>query len=113
MTSHLKSSSIELWLIIEQGLYVHNPKEPTRGEVVKMQTNATALHMINQGLGDKEATHFEHLDTAKEVWDALDGVYVGNESMKKNQFNALSNEAEGFYMLDVRTTRTCTEGSRA
>lgn len=99
MVKHLQISCIELWLITEQGLHVQEPKNPTQREVVDMhQINATDRYMIEQGLGEKEAAHFEKYATAKEVWDALDGIYMGDESMRKNKFNALCNEAEGFYM---------------
>ena len=41
--------------------------------------------------------------TAKEAWKVLEEAYLGNESMRRNIFDALSNEAEGFYMLDNET----------
>ena len=56
--------------------------------------------MIQQGLGTKDYPHIEHLNTAKEAWDALMELYVGNESMRRKWYDALINEAEGFYMKD-------------
>src|SRR3954470_17980958 len=100
MKSHVCSSSIELWKIIENGLHVGNPNNLTRREVVDSQLNATALHMIQLGVGDKDMPHIQHLSTAKEAWDALTELFIGNESMRRNRYDALSNEAEGFYMLD-------------
>ena len=44
--------------------------------------------------------HIQHHRTAKAAWEALDSLYVGNESSRRNRFEALSNEADGFYMLD-------------
>src|SRR4051812_48338400 len=44
--------------------------------------------------------HIQHLNTAKEGWDALTELFIGNESMRRNIYDALSNEVEGFYMLD-------------
>ena len=46
MKSHVCSSSIELWKIIENGLHVGDPNNLTRREVVDSQLNATTLHMI-------------------------------------------------------------------
>jgi hypothetical protein len=30
-------------------------------------------------------------------------VFLGNESMKRNRFDALTNDVKGFYMLDSET----------
>ena len=61
--------------------------------MVDSKLNATALHMIQLGVGPKDFPHIEHLNTAKESWDALVELFVGNESMRRNRYDALSNEA--------------------
>ena len=33
---------------------------------------------------------------AKDAWDSLTGLYIGNESMRHNKFSSLKNQAEGF-----------------
>lgn len=98
MTSYLDSACIELWRIIQEGFKAHDPNNLTRREVVDKQLNATALHMIHVAVGEKNMPHIQHLTTAKEAWKALSDEFVGNESMKRNRFEALSNQAEGFYM---------------
>ena len=45
-------------------------------------------------------SHIELATTAKEAWDILTQEFVGNESMQRNRFEALSNQAEGFFMID-------------
>src|SRR4051812_20124735 len=50
MKTHVRSSCIELWNNIEQGLYIGDPDNLTRREAVNSQLNTTALHMIQQGL---------------------------------------------------------------
>ena len=67
MKSHVWNSCIELWNIIEEGLCIVDPTNFIRREVVNSQLNATALHMIQQGLGTKDYPHIEHLNTAKEA----------------------------------------------
>ena len=96
----MRSSCIELWNIIEHGLFIGDPNNLTRREIVNSQLNATALHMIQQGLGTKDYPHIEHFSIAKEAWDALTVLFIGNESMRRNRYDALSNEAEGFYMKE-------------
>src|SRR5215216_1644879 len=100
MKSHVCSSSIELWRIIEYGIHIGDPINLTRIEVVDSQLNATALHMIQLGVGPKDMPHIEHFNTAKEAWDALIDLFIGNESMRRNRYDALSNEVEGFFMKD-------------
>src|SRR4051812_17553314 len=100
MRTHVCSYCIELWNIIEHGLFIGDPNNLTRREVVNSQLNDTALHMIQQGLGAKDYPHIEHFSIAKEAWDALTVLFVGNESMRRNRYDALSNEAEGFYMKE-------------
>ena len=56
--------------------------------------------MIQLGVGAKELPHIQRLNTAKECWDTLTDIFIGNESMRRNIYDALSNQAEGFYMLD-------------
>ena len=74
----------------------------TRREVVEAQLNAVAVHMIEQAVG-KEKHQIEHRTTTKEAQKVLEDAYLGNESMRRNRFDALCNEAEGFYMLDNET----------
>ena len=100
MTSHMNSACIELWRIVQEGFYVHNPSNLTRREVVDKQLNATALHMIHVAVGEKHLAHIQHLSTAKEAWDTLTDTFIGNESMRRNRFEALSNQAEGFFMQE-------------
>ena len=98
MKSFICSSSIELWKIVEEGFKANNPHNLTRREVVDSQLNATALYMIQQAVGEKEMPHIEDITTAKEAWNTLAEVFVGNASMRQNKFEEVSNEAEGFLM---------------
>ena len=72
----------------------------TKREVVDCQLNATALDLIRDAVGEDEMSHIEHCTTAKEAWACLVEVFVGNESMKRNRFEEMSNKAEGFFMED-------------
>src|SRR6187455_897330 len=103
MKSHVNSASIELWRIIRVGYKAVDPNNLTRREVVDAQLNASALHMIELAVGENGMHHIQHASNAKEAWDCLEVAFLGNESMKRNRFDALSNEAEGFYMLDNET----------
>jgi hypothetical protein len=55
--------------------------------------------MIQQAVGSKDLSYIVHFTTAKEAWEGLFAIFVGNESMKRNKYNALRNQAEGFMKL--------------
>ena len=100
MRYYVNSASIELWKIIKQGYQAVDESNKTRREVVDCQLNATALDLIRDAVGEDDLSHIEHCTTAKEAWACLIEVYDGNESMKRNRFEEMSNKAEGFFMED-------------
>ena len=74
-----------------------DPSNLTRREVVEAQLNATAIHMIEQAFG-KEEHQIENCTTAKEAWKVLENAYLGNESMRRNRFDALCKTHEEMYV---------------
>jgi hypothetical protein len=44
--------------------------------------------------------HVRNITSAKEAWDALTNLFIGNESIQESKFNEASNEADNFAMLD-------------
>jgi hypothetical protein len=100
MISHMRSSCIELWRIVEEEFKAVDPNKFTRREVVDGQLNATTLHMIQIIVGSKEFPHIQHFSTAEEAWEGLSNVFVDNESMKRTRYEAFSNQEEGFFMKD-------------
>ena len=88
---------------MQKGYKPFNPDNLTRREVVEAQLDSTALHIVQQAVGPKELPHIQKFNTAKETWDALEARFIGNDSMRRNRYDDLSNEAEGFYMFDDET----------
>ena len=99
-TCALPIPCIELWRVIKVGYKAVDPLNLTRREVVDCQLNVVALHILQQAVGEKELPHIQQFSTAEETWHALEERFIGNERVKRNRFEALSNEAKGFYMLD-------------
>ena len=96
----LNASCFTNWRIIDFGFKAVDPSNMTRREVVDSQLNAIALHMIKLAVGEKDMPHIKHFTAAKEAWDALSDLFVGKESMERNIYDALSNQDEGFFMME-------------
>ena len=62
------------------------------------QLNATALHMIHLAVSPKYRAHIRTLKTAKEAWDRLDELFLGNESIQSSKFDEVNTMADGFVM---------------
>ncbi|KAK1682009.1 hypothetical protein QYE76_042857, partial [Lolium multiflorum] len=77
----------------------YNPDKLTRREAVDSQLNNTALHMIQTSVGTQELPRVRNYTTAKEAWDGLAASCIGSESTRRNKYNALRNQAEGFMRL--------------
>jgi hypothetical protein len=94
--------SIELWRIIEQGFHPTS-KDLTNllpWEQIDKQLNASALHLIHMSLNEKDKAFVRNITSAKEAWDALMNLFIGNESIQESKFDEASNEADNFAMLD-------------
>ena len=59
MKCHLNSSCIELWRIIQVGFKPVDPLNLNRREVVDHQLDSTALHILQQAMGEKELSHIQ------------------------------------------------------
>ncbi|KAK1692593.1 hypothetical protein QYE76_009290 [Lolium multiflorum] len=92
------SASTELWRIIEEGYSPRDPKNLTRREVMDDQLNATAINMIHMPVTPKDHAHIRSLKTAKEAWDKLDKIFLGNESIQISHFDEVNNMADNFVM---------------
>ncbi|KAK1681913.1 hypothetical protein QYE76_042761 [Lolium multiflorum] len=55
--------------------------------------------MIQTSVGTQELPRVRNYTTAKEAWDGLAASCIGSESTRRNKYNALRNQAEGFMRL--------------
>ena len=88
----LSSANTELWRIVEEGYYPVNPTNITRGEYADRQHNATALNHIQRSLTSKDLAHIRKFTIAKEAWDYLTELFIGNESIQAAKYEEVSNE---------------------
>jgi hypothetical protein len=86
MRSHINFVSIELWRIIEQG-YRPTSKDLSNllpWEQIDKQLNASALHLIHMSLTEKDKAFVRNITSAKEAWDALTNLFIGNQSIQES-----------------------------
>jgi hypothetical protein len=102
MRSHINFVSIKLWRIIEQG-YHPTSKDLSNllpWDQIDKQLNASALHLIYMSLTEKDKAFVRNITSAKEAWDALTNLFIGNKSIQEFKFYKASNEADNFAMFD-------------
>ncbi|KAK1607395.1 hypothetical protein QYE76_031068 [Lolium multiflorum] len=108
----LVTASTKLWCIIEEGYSPRDPKKLTRRDVVDDQLNATAINMIHMAVTPKDRTHIRSLKTAKEAWDKLDKLFLGNASIQSSRFDEVNNMADNFVMIEGETPEEMYRRSR-
>jgi hypothetical protein len=102
MRSHINFVSIELWRIIEQGFHPSSKdlKNLQPWELIDKQLNASALHLIHMSLSEKDKAFVRNITSAKDAWDALANLFIGNKSIQESKYDEAHNEADNFAMLD-------------
>ncbi len=113
MRSHINFVSIELWRIIEQGFHPTskdlNNLQPW--EVIDKQLNASALHLIHMSLSEKDKAFVRSITSAKEAWNTLTNLFIGNESIQESKFDEAHNEANNFALM-VKPPKIYIDASR-
>jgi len=83
MENYIQADDYELWMIIENGLYIpvritedwktipKKPHEFDSDDCRKMGKNARAKKLLYFGLEPDEYTRISKCESAKEIWDAL------------------------------------------
>ena len=75
--SYMRRSCNELWRIVEKGFNPqHDSDNYTNREVVDARLNATALHMIQQAVNEKDFPFIMKHTIAKDAWDSLAELYI-------------------------------------
>ncbi|KAK1603105.1 hypothetical protein QYE76_037235 [Lolium multiflorum] len=54
--------------------------------------------MIHMAVTPKDRAHIRSLKTAKEAWNKLDKLFLGNESIQSSRFDEVNNMADNFVM---------------
>ena len=100
MRTHFKSTSTELWRIVQEGYYVHDPRNMTPREYVDDQLNENAIGILQKALSPEYRTYVRGVESARDAWKIIGDHFDNNESVKKSKFEVVLNEVKNFYMKD-------------
>ena len=96
---HLNHSSTNLWRIIEQGFYPHDPSNFTPREVADHQFNESALFILQEAIPPEDIAHLCPFTMAKEAWEHVVSSYKGSASIQHPNFEVVKDEADEFAMI--------------
>jgi hypothetical protein len=102
MRSHINFVSIEICRIIEQGFHPTSKdlNNLLPWEQIDKQLTASALHLIHMAITEKDKAFICNITSAKEAWDTLTNLFIGNKSIQESKYDEAHNDADNFAMLD-------------
>ena len=103
MCSHMSSCCVFLIDILEQGFTPQDPHNMTPNEKANHQLNATAMHMIQTAAGPNYTTHIRMCTTAKQCWENLHNLLLGNKRIQLSKYEGVQDEADEFVMGEDET----------
>ncbi|XP_037441107.1 uncharacterized protein LOC119309158 [Triticum dicoccoides] len=96
MRGHLVGSHPLVWSIVETGFSCADEANPTDLELRKTYYNAQAMNAIHCALSDDQLYRIWHLDTAKEVWDALQVIHEDTPTVRRLKIKQLREKMKLF-----------------
>jgi hypothetical protein len=98
MKNYLMSIRLEVWKLVEKGYDV--PKStPTEAEDrKKFWEHAKSLNTLQYGLSKKILAKVLNCNNAKQLWDKLETIYVGDTKVKRAKLQTLKVQYEGIKM---------------
>src|SRR5215216_756394 len=78
----LNHCSTNLWRIIEQGFYPHDPNNFTPREEVDNQYNHSALFILQDAVPPEDLAHLRPFTRTKDCWEHIVSMYKGSSSIQ-------------------------------
>nr|CAE02851.4 OSJNBa0014F04.17 [Oryza sativa Japonica Group] len=100
MKMHLKSINPSIWRIVEKGYVLQNPEDPTKEDDENEHKNAQAANAILSALSESEFNCVDGIESAKVIWDTLQNLHEGTNSVRESKVEILKGQFERFVMLD-------------
>ena len=102
---HLNHVNTNLWRIIEQGFYLHDPSNFTPREAADHQFNENALFIIQDAIPSKDIAHLRPFTVAKEACHHVVSIYKGSASIQHSNYEVVQDEANEFAMNEDEEPR--------
>ncbi|XP_044414668.1 uncharacterized protein [Triticum aestivum] len=96
MKLRLRAYNLAVWRIVETGFSCVDEANPTALELRNIQYNAQVMNAIYCALSDDYLYRIWHLDTAKEVWDALQAIHEDTPIVRELKVKQLREKMEFF-----------------
>ena len=109
MRVFLKSESVEIWDVIEEGPFVptklvdgrsvKKPKEEWNNNDKRLTSyNHRAMHILYCSLSKSQFNKVQQCSNAQEIWQTLEVAYEGTSQVKENKISLLVHKYELFKM---------------
>ena len=95
---HLKHVNTNLWRIIEEGFYPHDPSNFTPREAADNQFNENALFILQDAIPPEDIAHLRPFTVAKEAWHHVVSLYKGSASIQRSNYEVVQDDADEFAM---------------
>ena len=95
---HLNHVNTNLWRIIEEGFYPHDPSNFTPREAADNQFNENALFIIQDAIPPEDIAHLRPFTVDKEAWHHVVSLYKGSTSIQHSNYEVVQDEADEFVM---------------
>ena len=102
---HLNHVNTNLWRIIEEGFYPHDPSNFTPREATDNQFNENALFIIQEAIPPEDLPHLRPYTVAKDAWLQVVSLYRGSASIQRSNYEVVQDEADEFAMKEDEEPR--------
>ena len=102
---HLKHVNTNLWRVIEEGFYPHDPSNFTPREAVDNQFNESALFIIQDAILPEDLPHLRPHAMSKDAWQCVVSLYRGSASIQRSNYEVVQDEADEFAMKEDEEPR--------
>jgi LTR polyprotein gag-polypeptide-like protein len=96
MQMHLIAIDLDVWEVVNAGYRIEDPVIPNINDKRNIQNNARAATAIFMGLQEHDFNRVSTMDSAKEIWDTLEQIYEGSDTLKKSKRGLLESKLERF-----------------
>ena len=104
-STHLNHVNTNLWRIIEEGFYPHDPSNFTPREAADNQFNENALFILQDAIQPEDIAHLRPFTVAKEAWHHVVSLYKGSTSIQRSNYEVVQDEADEFAMKEDEEPR--------